>query len=85
MLVVAHDVEEAVLFGDRVIVLGKNSGQIEHDYTIDLPRPRDRIAPQVYLLIGLSECARNFDVQPEQIENENEDDEKDCSKHRVKL
>jgi sulfonate transport system ATP-binding protein len=45
MLVVTHDVEEAVFFGDRVIVLGKNSGQIEDDYTIDLPRPRDRIAP----------------------------------------
>jgi sulfonate transport system ATP-binding protein len=46
MLVVTHDVEEAVFFGDRVIVLGKNSGQIEDDYAIDLPRPRDRIAPQ---------------------------------------
>jgi sulfonate transport system ATP-binding protein len=46
MLVVTHDVEEAVFFGDRVIVLGRNSGQIEDDYTIDLPRPRDRIAPE---------------------------------------
>jgi sulfonate transport system ATP-binding protein len=46
MLVVTHDVEEAVFFGDRVIVLGRNSGQIENDYTIDLPRPRDRIATQ---------------------------------------
>jgi sulfonate transport system ATP-binding protein len=46
MLVVTHDVEEAVFFGDRVIVLGRNSGQIEEDYTIDLPRPRNRIAPE---------------------------------------
>jgi sulfonate transport system ATP-binding protein len=46
MLVVTHDVEEAVFFGDRVIVLGRNSGQIKDDYIIDLPRPRDRIAPQ---------------------------------------
>jgi sulfonate transport system ATP-binding protein len=46
LLVVTHDVEEAVFFGDRVIVLGRDSGQIEDDYTIDLPRPRDRIAPQ---------------------------------------
>ena len=46
MLVVTHDVEEAVFFGDRVIVLGNTSGQIEDDYAIDLARPRDRIAPQ---------------------------------------
>jgi sulfonate transport system ATP-binding protein len=46
LLVVTHDVEEAVFFGDRVIVLGRNSGQIEYDYAIDLPRPRDRIELQ---------------------------------------
>jgi ABC-type nitrate/sulfonate/bicarbonate transport system ATPase subunit len=46
MLVVTHDVEEAVFFGERVIVLGRNSGKIEEDYTIDLPRPRNRIAPE---------------------------------------
>ena len=46
LLVVTHDVEEAVFFGDRVIVLEGNSGRIKDDYTIALPRPRDRIAPQ---------------------------------------
>jgi sulfonate transport system ATP-binding protein len=46
LLVVTHDVEEAVFFGDRVIVLERNSGRIKDDYTIDLPRPRDRIAPR---------------------------------------
>jgi sulfonate transport system ATP-binding protein len=46
LLVVTHDVEEAVFFGDRVIVLGRNSGRIKDDYTIDITRPRDRIAPQ---------------------------------------
>jgi sulfonate transport system ATP-binding protein len=46
LLVVTHDVEEAVFFGDRVIVLERNSGRIKDDYTIGLPRPRDRIAPQ---------------------------------------
>jgi sulfonate transport system ATP-binding protein len=46
LLVVTHDVEEAVFFGDRVIVLERNSGRIKDDYLIDLPRPRQRIAPQ---------------------------------------
>jgi sulfonate transport system ATP-binding protein len=46
LLVVTHDVEEAVFFGDRVVVLQKNSGRIQIDYRIDLPRPRQRTAPQ---------------------------------------
>jgi sulfonate transport system ATP-binding protein len=46
LLVVTHDVEEAVFFGDRVIVLERNSGRIKDDYTIDLPRPRQRIGTQ---------------------------------------
>jgi sulfonate transport system ATP-binding protein len=46
LLVVTHDVEEAVFFGDRVIVLERNSGRIKDDYTIDLLRPRQRIGTQ---------------------------------------
>jgi ABC-type nitrate/sulfonate/bicarbonate transport system ATPase subunit len=46
LLVVTHDVEEAVFFGDRVIVLERNSGRIKDDYTIDLPRPRQRVGTQ---------------------------------------
>jgi sulfonate transport system ATP-binding protein len=42
LLVVTHDVEEALVFGDRVIVLEKDSGRIKDDYSIDLPRPRQR-------------------------------------------
>jgi sulfonate transport system ATP-binding protein len=34
LLVVTHDVEEAIFFGDRVIVLERNSGRIKDDYTI---------------------------------------------------
>jgi sulfonate transport system ATP-binding protein len=42
LLVVTHDVEEALVFGDRVIVLEKDSGRIKDDYSIDLARPRQR-------------------------------------------
>jgi sulfonate transport system ATP-binding protein len=38
VLLVTHDVEEAVLLADRVFVL--KDGQISLDLTIDLPRPR---------------------------------------------
>ncbi len=46
LLVVTHDVEEALVFGDRVIVLERNTGRIMNNYSIDLPRPRRRMEPR---------------------------------------
>jgi NitT/TauT family transport system ATP-binding protein len=44
IFVVTHNIEEAVLLADRVIVLGKNPGHIRSDFEISLPHPRDRKA-----------------------------------------
>ncbi len=38
---ITHDVDEAVLMADRVIVLSGRPGRILADIPIDLPRPRD--------------------------------------------
>jgi sulfonate transport system ATP-binding protein len=46
LLVVTHDVEEALVFGDRVIVLSGDPGRIRDDFLIELPRPRNRIGPE---------------------------------------
>ena len=43
-LMVTHDVDEAVYLSDRVIVMGRDHGNILADVNIDLPRPRDRMA-----------------------------------------
>jgi NitT/TauT family transport system ATP-binding protein len=41
VLFVTHDVEEAVLLGDRVFVMTAQPGRIKAEIAIDLPRPRD--------------------------------------------
>jgi NitT/TauT family transport system ATP-binding protein len=39
-LFVTHDIEEAILLGDRVVMMGRNPGHIKDVVTVDLPRPR---------------------------------------------
>ena len=41
-MMVTHDVDEAIYFSDRVIVMSRDHGRIMADVQIDLPRPRDR-------------------------------------------
>jgi len=42
MLFVTHSIEEAVLLGDRVVVLKGRPSKIEETINVDLPRPRSR-------------------------------------------
>jgi sulfonate transport system ATP-binding protein len=44
LILVTHDVEEAVFFGQRVVVLDGPPGRIRRRFAIDLPEPRDRNA-----------------------------------------
>ncbi|WP_273820856.1 MULTISPECIES: ABC transporter ATP-binding protein [Pseudomonas] len=42
VIMVTHDIEEALYLGDRVIVMDARPGRIKHEIRIDLPHPRDR-------------------------------------------
>jgi NitT/TauT family transport system ATP-binding protein len=42
ILLVTHNIEEAVILADRVLVLGSNPGHVRGEVRIDLPRPHDR-------------------------------------------
>jgi NitT/TauT family transport system ATP-binding protein len=51
ILIVTHNIEEAVLLADRVLVLSSNPGRIKAELDVELPRPRDRHAPRFEALV----------------------------------
>jgi NitT/TauT family transport system ATP-binding protein len=51
ILIVTHNIEEAVLLADRILVLSSNPGRIQAELTVELPRPRDRHAPRFEALV----------------------------------
>ena len=46
VILVTHNIEEAVLMCDRILVFSSNPGQIVTELTVDLPHPRDRLDPR---------------------------------------
>jgi NitT/TauT family transport system ATP-binding protein len=48
---VTHSVHEAVFLADRVIVLTRNPTRVRGVITIDLPRPRDRLADEFHAYV----------------------------------
>jgi sulfonate transport system ATP-binding protein len=42
LMLVTHDVEEAIVLADRIMVMGARPGRIFDEIGVDLPRPRDR-------------------------------------------
>jgi NitT/TauT family transport system ATP-binding protein len=43
VLMVTHNIEEAVLMCDRMIILSSNPAQVAAEIAVQLPRPRDRL------------------------------------------
>jgi NitT/TauT family transport system ATP-binding protein len=51
ILIVTHNIEEAVYLADRVVILGANPGRIRGELQITLPRPHDRSHPRFKALV----------------------------------
>jgi sulfonate transport system ATP-binding protein len=45
VILVTHDIDEAVYMADRVVILSPRPGRIRRIVQVDLPRPRDRVTP----------------------------------------
>ena len=56
MLLVTHDVEEAVLLADRIVLLSPRPGRVVAELDVPLEHPRERTDPQV---VELREHALN--------------------------
>ncbi|HEV8313367.1 MAG TPA: ATP-binding cassette domain-containing protein, partial [Burkholderiaceae bacterium] len=51
MLVVSHNIEEAVVMADRVLVFGSDPGRVRFQLAVQLPRPRDPDGAEVRALV----------------------------------
>jgi NitT/TauT family transport system ATP-binding protein len=51
ILMVTHNIEEAVLMCDRILVFSSNPGRILADIKVDLPQPRSRLDPSFRQLV----------------------------------
>ncbi|MGQ9698267.1 MAG: ABC transporter ATP-binding protein [Armatimonadota bacterium] len=68
ILMVTHNIEEAVFMADRIVVMEKGPGRVVTELSVDLPQPRHRRSPEflnwvdrVYGLLG-------GQTQPEYVE-----------------
>jgi len=51
ILIVTHNIEEAVLMCDRILVFSSNPGRVAAEIQVELPQPRDRLDPAFRQLV----------------------------------
>jgi NitT/TauT family transport system ATP-binding protein len=51
ILMVTHNIEEAVVMCDRILVFSSNPGRVASEINVDLPQPRSRLDPQFRKLV----------------------------------
>ncbi len=51
ILMVSHNIEEAVFMADRLVVMDKNPGRVVADFEVNLPHPRQRKSAEFQALV----------------------------------
>src|SRR5580698_9986948 len=51
IFLVTHNIEEAVLLADRIIVLGRNPAKVRADFRVPFPQPRERHSAEFLLYV----------------------------------
>ena len=65
IFLVTHNIEEAVLLADRIIVLGRNPGHVRTDFRVAIQHPRDRKATAFTQLVDyIYKVLTQPDAQP---------------------
>ena len=68
IFIVTHNIEEAVLLADRIIVLGRNPGHVRTDFRVAIPHPRDRKAVAFTQLVDyIYKVLTQPDAQPPEL------------------
>jgi NitT/TauT family transport system ATP-binding protein len=70
VLMVTHNIEEAVLMCDRILVFSSNPGRVAAEYKVDLPHPRNRLDATFRQLVDtLYERMTQRPIKPPTMEN----------------
>ena len=70
VLLVTHNIEEAVFMSDRILIFSANPGRVAAEIRVDIPHPRDRQSPaftamveQIYTLMTSGMQKRDFSTR----------------------
>src|SRR5208337_2544365 len=65
IFIVTHNIEEAVVLADRIIVLGRNPAHIHAEFSVDMAYPRDHKEPRFVELVDQIYRALTRQYHPE--------------------